>query len=241
MSSAGWDAAKELFFESKEADSLLAWRTAEVDSLVLAAHHETLAGAPVAVLAVGGYGRRQLFPYSDIDLLLLLENDRAVEGSSKIISPFLQSLWDAGLRISHSVRTPNECCELHANNLELNISLLDQRFLVGDERIHATLAALLPNLVHGQRQSLIRHLAEMSAERHAKFQDTFYHLEPNIKEAPGGLRDYQLLRWLSQIKSSTANLRRRGLRFFPTSKRRASSCLKCAASCIMNPDATTMH
>jgi UTP:GlnB (protein PII) uridylyltransferase len=166
-------------------------------------HRSLLASTSVALLAVGGYGRRQLFPYSDVDLLLLFENDRAVEASKKIISPFLQRLWDSGLRLSQSVRTPQECAELHDRNIELNISLLDVRFLAGDERIFAALNRQLPRLVHGRRQALVRNLAQLTAARRAKFQDTFYHLEPNIKESPGGLRDYQLLCWLSQIKNST--------------------------------------
>ena len=198
-----WDLAKQEFFRTGEPDPLLAWRTGHVDSIVLAAHRDLLASTNVALLAVGGYGRRQLFPYSDIDLLLLFENDRALEASKKIISPFLQGLWDSGLRISHSVRTPDECAELHDRNIELNISLLDVRFLAGDERIFAALNRQLPRLVHGRRQSLVRNLAQLTAARRGKFQDTFYHLEPNIKESPGGLRDYQLLCWLSQIKNST--------------------------------------
>ncbi len=198
-----WDLAKQEFFRTGEPDPLLAWRTGHVDAVVLAAHRDLLASTSVALLAVGGYGRRQLFPYSDVDLLLLFENDRAVEASKKIISPFLQGLWDSGLRMSHSVRTPEECAELHDRNIELNISLLDVRFLAGDERIFAALNRQLPRLVHGRRQSLIRNLAQLTAGRRGKFQDTFYHLEPNIKESPGGLRDYQLLCWLSQIKNST--------------------------------------
>ena len=204
MASAAWDSAKQQFFETGEADPLLARRTSEVDSIVLEAHAALLDGADLALLAVGGYGRRELFPYSDVDLLLLFENDRAVEGSKKILSPFLQRLWDAGLRVSQSVRTPEECAELHDRNIELNISLLDVRFLAGAERIHAALAKQLPRLVHGRRQNLIRNLAQLTAERRRKFQDTFYHLEPNVKETPGGLRDYQLLCWLSRIRNSTA-------------------------------------
>src|SRR5450432_3918323 len=97
----GWENSKQQFFQTKEADPLLAWRTAQVDATVLVAHRGLLDGSNIALLAVGGYGRRQLFPYSDIDLLLLFENDQAVESSKKIIAPFLQSLWDAGLRVSH--------------------------------------------------------------------------------------------------------------------------------------------
>src|SRR5579862_8937929 len=107
----GWDITKQQFFQTKQADPVLTWRTAEVDSIVLAAHRAHLEGSNIALLAVGGYGRHQLFPYSDIDLMLLFEDDRSAEGSKKIIAPFLQSLWDAGLRVSHSVRTPAECAE----------------------------------------------------------------------------------------------------------------------------------
>src|SRR6266404_8762209 len=150
MSPQNQDSAKQEFFQTGDADPLLAWRTAHVDEIVLAAQHDLLAPARVALLAVGGYGRRQLFPYSDIDLLLLFENDHAAVGSEKIISPFLQRLWDSGLRLSHSVRTPAECAELHDKNIELNISLLDVRFLGGDEQIFGTLKQQAPRLVHGR-------------------------------------------------------------------------------------------
>ena len=85
----------------------------------------------LAVLAAGGYGRRQLFPYSDVDLLLLCRNEERAAREQAAISAFLQKLWDSGLRVSQSVRTPEECLEVHDQNTELNISLLDQRFLAG--------------------------------------------------------------------------------------------------------------
>ena len=201
---AAWDRAKDEFFRTREAEPLLAARTAEVDGLVLAAHAELVGSAPVAVMAVGGYGRRQLFPYSDVDLLLLFESHHAAENSKKLLGPFLQRLWDSGLRVSQSVRTPAECAELHDRNIELNVSLLDVRFLAGDAGIASALDRQLPRFVHGRRQSLIRNLAVLTHERHSKFNDTIHHLEPNIKETPGGLRDYQLLCWLSQIKNSAA-------------------------------------
>ena len=109
MSPQNQASAKQEFFQTGDADPLLAWRTAQVDEIVLAAQRDLLAQERIALLAVGGYGRRQLFPYSDVDLLLLFENDQAAESSKQIISPFLQRLWDSGLRISHSVRTPAEC------------------------------------------------------------------------------------------------------------------------------------
>jgi len=184
----------------------LAGRTATVDQIVADAWRDTLAAsAPsgAALLAVGGYGRRELFPYSDVDLLLLFANQRIPESGRDAISAFQQRLWDAGLRISNSVRTPEECTQLHERNIELNVSLLDQRFLTGDAALYQTLAERLPKFVQGQRDNLARHLFVLTRDRHSRFQDTYHHLEPNIKEAPGGLRDLQLLGWLNQIGAAS--------------------------------------
>ncbi len=191
-----------------DAMTFLAERSAQVDRMVLDAAAELLlpqAGPGVALLAVGGYGRRQLFPYSDIDLLLLFESERLMSSSKEAISAFLQRLWDSGLRMSHSVRTTPECTEVHDRNTELNISLLDQRFLGGDRNLYATLAARLPRFVQANRDALVRNLAQLTRERHSKFTDTFYHLEPNVKETPGGLRDYQLVCWLDQLRQTGAD------------------------------------
>ena len=180
-------------------------RTSAVDALVLqswAQQLATVAPAGIALLAVGGYGRRQLFPYSDVDLLLLFTNEKTAASHKDHISRFLQQLWDGGLRVSHSVRTPAECSELHDSNIELNISLLDQRYLTGDAAVYGTLVEKLPRFVHSQRDGLIRHLSRMTRERHAQYNGTFYHLEPNVKEAPGGLRDLQLVSWLAQIAAT---------------------------------------
>ena len=101
------------------------------------------------------------------------------------------------------MRTPAECSELHDSNIELNISLLDQRYLTGDAGVYGSLVQKLPRFVHGQRDNLTRHLSRMTRERHTHFNDTFYHLEPDVKEAPGGLRDLQLIAWLTQIATTT--------------------------------------
>ena len=200
MASGSWDNAKSEFFRSADPDALLAWRTGEVDRLVGEAHADLLDNQQVALFAVGGYGRRQLFPYSDVDLLLLFDSEKAAQHSKKIIAPFLQRLWDSGLRLSHSVRTVAECTELHDRNIELNVSLLDLRPLAGSPDLAAKLSERLPRFIHGQRDSLIRHLARLTRERHSKYGDTIHHLEPNVKEGPGGLRDLQLLWWISQIR-----------------------------------------
>jgi len=196
----------ESFLATGDALTALAERTAEVDGIVSAAASEVLLAempSGIAVMAVGGYGRRQLFPYSDVDLLLLVDSERGAAEHKASISAFLQRLWDSGLRISQSVRTPMECAEVHDHNAELNVSLLDQRFLTGDRALYASLAEKLPRFVQSNRDALVRNLARLSRERHAKFGNTFYHLEPNVKETPGGLRDYQLVCWLSQLRDAS--------------------------------------
>jgi [protein-PII] uridylyltransferase len=183
--------------------ALLAARTGEVDRAVLAAAGTLSAVPGFALLAVGGYGRCELFPYSDVDLLLLFASERATEGHKPEISAFLQTLWDAGLRVSQSVRTPEECLQVHDQNTELNISILDRRYLCGDRALYDALDQKLPRFFQANRNALVANLAGLTHERHKKFADTFFHLEPNVKETPGGLRDYQLIRWLEQLRGST--------------------------------------
>ncbi len=196
-------AIRQEFLATGDAPTALAERSAQVDRLVLEAAGRLLP-ASAAVLAVGGYGRRQLFPYSDIDVLLLFENERAMGEAKEPIAGFIQHLWDAGLRMSHSVRTPQECTEVHNGNTELNVSLLDQRFLTGARTLYAALADKLPRFVHGNRDALVRNLALLTRERHGKYASTIYHLEPNVKETPGGLRDFQLVCWLQQLREGAA-------------------------------------
>jgi [protein-PII] uridylyltransferase len=185
--------------------ALLTERTAEVDRAVLEAAAATLFSADVpefALLAVGGYGRRQLFPYSDVDLLLLFPSERAAIAHKSEISAFLQRLWDGGMRVSQSVRTPEECLQVHDQNAELNISLLERFYLAGDRALYDAMDQKLPRFVHANRNALVANLAGLTRDRHAKFADTFYHLEPNVKETPGGLRDFQLIRWLEQLRGA---------------------------------------
>ena len=198
-------AIRERFLETGDAYTVLSRRSALVDGMVSTAYHDHL--APVyprglAVVAVGGFGRRELFPCSDVDVLVLADEEPS---GNKLdgLSTFLRSLWDVGLRLSHSVRTPKECREIHDENIELNISLLDQRYLVGDWDLYEELASRLPRFLRGERQSLIKRLSKLSQSRHAKYQNTIYHLEPNIKETPGGLRDLHLLWWLGKLRDKT--------------------------------------
>lgn len=176
-----------------------------VETLIQWAWATTLAPAfpqGLALVAVGGFGRRQLFPHSDIDLLILTAEDDLSKPDKEAIALFLQQIWDSGLRVSQSVHTVAECCELHDSNIEFNISLLDQRFLAGDGSLYQQLEKLLPRFLHSHRESLARHLCRLTRKRHAKFQNTIYHLEPNIKETPGAIRDLNFYGWLHALYHS---------------------------------------
>ena len=193
------------FLATGRAAPVLASRTALVDEIMLNAWRSLLAPAcsqPVALVAVGGYGRRELFPHSDVDLLILTAAAPAAE-EKEALSAVVGSLWDNGIRLSHSVHTPAECGQLHEQNIELNISLLDERFLVGDRELYERFRARHAHLLKGSAENLIQGLGNLTRSRYARYQNTIYHLEPNIKEAPGGLRDLQLLGWLHQLRDDS--------------------------------------
>ena len=173
-------------------------RSSSVDQLVTAAFERTQ--PDITVVAVGGYGRSELFPYSDVDLLLLT-GALPTPAQREPISEMLRQLWDAKLRISQSVHTPQECCEIQEGNLELTISLLDRRLLCGDPARFEQLQKLFPKFLNSERNNIIGHLGRMTRGRHAKYGDTIYHLEPNVKEHPGGLRDLHVIHWLQQLKT----------------------------------------
>jgi [protein-PII] uridylyltransferase len=152
----------------------------------------------LALVAIGGFGRKWLFPHSDIDILFL-HADRNGEASRKdALRRFSQELWDLRLKLSPATRTLGECDRFDASNVEFTISLLDCRFLAGDRELFERLREkLIPKLVMRESQGLVQSLAEVTRSRHAKYGGTVFHLEPNIKEAPGGLRDYNVAHWLA--------------------------------------------
>jgi [protein-PII] uridylyltransferase len=171
-------------------------RTVAVDAIVVQRFPEI---PGVALLASGGYGRREMFPYSDVDLLILTHApDSNLRGP---LAPFIQSLWDAGLRISQSVHSLSECLSVDANNVELTVSLLDQRFLAGDRELHEKLVTGLETFFRQRREELLRRLTKLTRERHHRYQNTIFHLEPNLKDGPGGLRDFQMLRWFTKLNA----------------------------------------
>ena len=192
------------FFESGDGLRTVARRTEVVDDIVRS-HFEEVFKADcegIAAVAVGGYGRSELFPHSDIDLLLLFRRERAVQQHKEQISELLALLWDAKLRISHSVRDPADCARLAPDNTELHISLLDTRFVSGDRAFFEAFSrTTLPRFYLREQKPLIHSLTGTARKRHGKFDETLYHLEPDIKEGPGGLRDYHLACWMAQLEN----------------------------------------
>jgi [protein-PII] uridylyltransferase len=155
-----------------------------------------------ALVATGGFGRGWLFPYSDIDLLFLYADRRGEENHKEAIRRFSQELWDLKLKLSPASRTLAECDRFDLNNTEFTISLLDCRYLAGDRELFARLHdKVIPKLVMREAKPLLQGLAEVTRERHGKFGQTVFHLEPNLKETPGGLRDYNVACWLALISA----------------------------------------
>ncbi len=185
----------------------VAQRTALVESLALRLWKEWISseesGPPgFALVAIGGFGRGWLFPHSDIDILFLhAERDGESKFRDKVRN-FSQALWDLRMKLSPTTRTLSECDRFDSNNVEFTISLLDCRYLAGDHELFLKLRnKLIPKLVMRESQSLVQSLAEVTRSRHNKYGNTVFHLEPNIKEAPGGIRDYNVACWLALISA----------------------------------------
>lgn len=180
----------------------LAQRTADVEQSVrraYAAFLEPHFASGLALVAVGGFGRKELFPHSDVNLLLLVGSDSQIP-RPEALAAFLGLLRDSGLRPGHSVQTLDECVAQHADNAELTISLLDRRQLAGDAALFNSLDARFRVFTAKSASALASQLAGLAVGRRAKYQNTIYHLQPNVKDSPGTLRDLQTVRWLQILE-----------------------------------------
>jgi [protein-PII] uridylyltransferase len=167
--------------------------------------------ASLALLAVGGYGRGELYPHSDIDVLILLNEPASAELAAKI-EELIGRLWDMGLEPGHSVRTVDECVEEAAKDVTVMTSLLEARPLAGSRQLFERFEKARADSVDPQVFFKAKRFEQ--EQRHTKYQDSPYSLEPNLKEAPGGLRDLQVVLWLGRacgLGSTWPQLARRGL------------------------------
>ena len=205
----GRAALRDAYHPRANVDSLLQRHAQLVDELLIRAWalHAPQRDARIAMalVAVGGYGRGELFPYSDIDLLLLLQ--RADHQRVRpFAEAFLQFLWDIGLEVGHSVRSLADCVTEARKDVTVVTNLMEARLLRGDTALFEAMRARTgPDRLWPSARFFAAKLSEQRA-RHARFEDTAYNLEPNLKEGPGGLRDIQTIAWVTQRHFATARL-----------------------------------
>ena len=180
---------------------LLVHHSALVDEFIRQRLTESLYGkiSNIALVALGGYGRRELFPFSDIDLLLLYDesSEQLIE---KVTEAVFYPLWDAGLEVGHGVRTVKACMEDMNKDFFFQVALLDARLVCGDEKLFTKLSEnFWKSFDRGTRKTFVQDMMAHRAERHRRFGNHTYLLEPNIKESRGGLRDLQAMFWTGKV------------------------------------------
>jgi len=161
----------------------------------------------ISLIATGGYGRRELHPHSDIDLLLLLPENLQEDAQINLqIKTFIAKIWDAGYKVGHSVHSLNQCIKTIKKDLILFTSIMESRHLAGNKSSHLELLKTtnLENIWPIKKFFLAK-WRELK-KRYARYSDTTYNLEPNVKNSPGGLRDIQTIMWVIKRLQNTANL-----------------------------------
>ncbi|MCB4811721.1 [protein-PII] uridylyltransferase [Methylovorus menthalis] len=204
-------ALQQAFEQSGNTSALLKGHSRFVDQLLQALWQDAGLNHAVCLIAVGGYGRGELFPHSDVDLLILLPDhyDKALD---RQIEALVGTFWDIGLAVGHSVRTLSECADEAAKDVTVQTNLLESRWLAGHKDLYEQFQAAFAANMNTQAFFEAKMLEQR--QRHAKFNHTPYNLEPNIKESPGGLRDLQTILWITRslgLGSAWSTLVKHGL------------------------------
>jgi [protein-PII] uridylyltransferase len=152
----------------------------------------------IALIAVGGYGRGELLPHSDIDLLLLFDNEKVIDENVESLQSFLTLLWDIKLEVGHSVRTIEACIQEAAKDVTITTNLMESRTLVGEENLRQLLNDSVGPDKIWPSQDFYKAKMNEQANRYQKFNETEYNLEPNVKGGPGALRDIQNIGWVAK-------------------------------------------
>jgi [protein-PII] uridylyltransferase len=178
---------------------------------------------PVALLAIGGYGRGELNPYSDVDILFLHEAGKLQPNAADVIEQVLYMLWDVGFKVGHATRSIQEANRLANSDVLTKTSLLESRFLAGNRNLYAKFRRdFFEHCVRGQVSAYLTWRLANQEERHGKYGGSVFMLEPNVKNGCGGLRDYQNMQWICYFRDgvmSTAKLVER--KYIAESDRRA--------------------
>ena len=204
QSTDAWRTIEEEFLSTGEAAPVQQSLTLARDKMAVEAYQaavEPVFPHSVAMLAGGAYGRGHTFPYSELDIVLLFDSDKHADALKELLPEFVRMLWNAGLRLNSAVLTVAECLEAVERGSVSAFSLLDRRLLAGDRAVYEKLESKLPAALalHGQKMS--QHLCDLVRARHARYQNTPHHAEPDVKEGPGGLQDVRLIDWIATLKT----------------------------------------
>jgi [protein-PII] uridylyltransferase len=197
----------EEFSAAKDGLKYLHGRSALVDSVARRFWAQFVVSAgleasDIVFAAVGDFGRQTLFPYSDIDIVFLAATGEAAEKFKDAIQRLSQGMNEIGLKCNTAAGIISEFVQYDADRAEAILSLLDCRFLDGDQELFANLRnRLIPEIMVRESQSLVERLAELTRNSHRKFANTVFHLEPNVKDGPGGFQDYVTARWLAAMSA----------------------------------------
>ena len=195
----------ELFDQGTPIEELVQMRVRLIDQLLVHLWQIKLHDPSLALVAVGGYGRGELLPGSDIDLMIL-HKSRLNPGTQQLIQDYLAFLWDLHLEVGHSVRTIRDCHREAKADITVATNLMESRLLTGDQKLYAEMCkATGPNRIWPTRKFFEAKLAEQVL-RHKHHGDTEHNLEPNIKEGPGGLRDIQMIGWVAKRHFGVSDL-----------------------------------
>ncbi len=195
---AGRDALRDAFLARPDTPKLLRGHARLVDRTIREVWRASGMPSLTTLVAVGGYGRGQLFPHSDVDVLILLphEADGAGQVDTQVLERFLATLWDVGLEASHAVRTVADCVTEMTADATIRTSLLEHRWLAGDRRLYREFGRAFADAMDPCAFYEAKALEQQ--QRHLKHHDAAYNLEPNVKESPGGLRDLQTVVWIAR-------------------------------------------
>jgi [protein-PII] uridylyltransferase len=186
------------FDPNQPVDSLLQQRSQLIDD-TLSAYWEHILGDHfqlAALLAIGGYGRQEMFPHSDVDILILLTQEALTPTQTHLLEKFTSTLWDIGLKPGQSIRTLKECAALADEDQSVMTSIIESRLITGNNALLEQLSNQTATDIMWSSTQYFNAKLKERAQRHNKFYDTAYNLEPNIKEGPGGLRDIQTFNWV---------------------------------------------
>ena len=199
-----WHAIEKEFLATGQASPVQKALTRARDGLVVEAYRaaiEPVFPQSLAMLAGGAYGLGQTFPYSELDIVLLLESGKQSSPLQELLPEFVRLLWNAGLRVNSPVLTIAECLDAVEQGTLPGFSLLDRRLLAGDRAVYDRLDGKLPSTLALHGQKMCQHLCQLARARHARYRNTPHHAEPDVKGGPGGLEDARLVEWVAILKS----------------------------------------